>query len=203
MLQPLQPPEASFRHLTLDFIGPLPVCKIRDYNFRFILQVVDRLTKRVWIAALERPSAQETAEAFLNNVVRFAGLPDSLISDQGRAFIDGTWKEICHRLKITHHLSTSYHPETDGQTERLNKTLEIYLRHYVNYYQDDWARHLSIAEFCCNNHINSSTGISPFFASFGHHPRLDFRPESEAPTTRDTPSFISRIKTSSNNTTKK
>ena len=80
------------------------------------------------------------------------------------------------------------------QTERLNKTLEIYLRHYVNYYQDDWARHLSIAEFCCNNHINSSTGISPFFASFGHHPRLDFRPESEAPTTRDTPSFISRIK---------
>ena len=144
-LQPLPAPEAAFRHLTLDFIGPLPICLVRDYSYRFILQVVDRLTKRVWIIPIERPTARETAEAFLNNVVRFAGLPDSLVSDQGRALIDRTWKEICSKLKITHKLSTSYHPETDGQTERANKTLEVYLRHFVNYYQDDWARHLSLA----------------------------------------------------------
>lgn len=193
LLQPLPAPKASFRHLTLDFVGPLPVCKIRDYNYRFILQVVDRLTKRVWIIAVERPTARETAEAFLNNVVRFAGLPDSLVSDQGRAFIDRTWKDICGRLKINHKLSTAYHPETDGQTERANKTLEVYLRHFVNYYQDDWAHHLAIAEFCCNNHVNASTGMSPFFASFGHHPRLDFRPESEATSERQVPEFISRM----------
>lgn len=164
LLQPLAAPNAAFRHLTLDFIGPLPVSKSRGYNFRYILQVVDRLTKRVWIAALERPTARETAEAFLENVVRFSGK-----------------------------LSTSYHPETDGQTERANKTLEVYLRHYVNYHQDDWARNLAIAEFCCNNHVNASTGVSPFFASFGHHPRLDFRPESEAPNCRDMPEFVSRM----------
>ena len=192
-LQPLPAPEAAFRHLTLDFIGPLPICLVRDYSYRFILQVVDRLTKRVWIIPIERPTARETAEAFLNNVVRFAGLPDSLVSDQGRAFIDRTWKEICSKLKITHKLSTSYHPETDGQTERANKTLEVYLRHFVNYYQDDWARHLSLAEFCSNNHVNASTGVTPFFATFGHHPRLDFRPEAHSPTNRETPKFISKM----------
>lgn len=156
-LQPLPAPEADFRHLTLDFMGPLPTCSIRDYNYRFILQVVDRLTKRVWIIPIERVTARETAEAFVNNLVRFAGLPDSLLSDQGRAFIDETWKKICSHLKITHKLSTSYHPETDGQTERLNKTLEVYLRHFVNYHQDNWAQFLLLAEFCSNNHVNSST----------------------------------------------
>ena len=193
-MKPLAAPEAAFRHLTLDFVGPLPICKIRDYNYRYVLQVVDRLTKRVWIIAVERLTASETAEAFLNNVVRFAGLPDSLVSDQGRTFIDKTWKEICFCLNITHKLSTSYHPETDGQTERANKTLEVYLRHYVNYYQDNWAKFLPLAEFCCNNHVNSSTGLTPFFSSFGHHPRMDFRPGSEIPAPHETPEFVSRIK---------
>lgn len=91
-LKLLPAPEAAFRHLPLDFIGPLPICKNRHYNYRFILQAVDRLTKRVWLVPLERPTAHETAEALLNNVIRFTGLPDSLVSDQGRAFIDKTWK---------------------------------------------------------------------------------------------------------------
>ncbi|KAI0993149.1 hypothetical protein K3495_g15035, partial [Podosphaera aphanis] len=192
-LQPLPAPESSFRHLTLDFVGPLPICTVRNHAYRFILQIVDRLTKRVWIIPLERPSAQQTAEALLNNVVRFSGLPDSLVSDQGRAFIDKTWKEICACLSITHKLSTSYHPETDGQTERANKTLEVYLRHYVNHYQDDWVKHLPLAEFCYNNHVNASTGLTPFFASFGHHPRIDFKPESTAPSPRNTPEFVQRM----------
>lgn len=192
-LQPLPAPQAAFRHLTLDFVGPLPTCNVRGFEYRFILQVVDRLTKRVWVIAMERPTARETAEAFLNNVIRFAGLPDSLISDQGKAFIDATWRDICGRLKIVHKLSTSYHPETDGQTERANKTLEVYLKHYVNYFQDDWVHHLALAEFCCNNHVNSSTGISPFFASFGHHPRLNIYPESENLEERQIPEFTSRM----------
>lgn len=73
--------EAAFWHLTLDFVGPLPICHIRDSKYKFILQVVYRLTKRVWIIALEKITARDTPEAFLNNVARFAGLPDSLISD--------------------------------------------------------------------------------------------------------------------------
>ena len=86
---------------------------------------------------MESMTARETAQAFLHYVFRFAGLPDSLVSDQGRAFIDASWKAFCSTLGITHRLSTSYHPETDGQTERANRTLEVYLRHFVNYKQDD------------------------------------------------------------------
>ena len=71
--------------------------------------------------------------------------------------------------------------------------MEVYLRHYVNYHQDDWVKHLSLAEFCYNNSTNSSTGTTPFFASFGHHPRLDFRPESDSPVPRDIPEFIVRM----------
>lgn len=72
-LKPLSAPQASFRHLTLDFIGPLPTCRVRDYSYRYILQVVDRLTKRIWIIPMERLTAYETAQAFINNVVRLAG----------------------------------------------------------------------------------------------------------------------------------
>ena len=194
-LHPLPAPQQAFRHLTLDFVGPLPPCTIRGFTYRYILQIVDRLTKRVWAIATETMTARETASSFLNHVFRFSGLPDSLVSDQGRAFIDSTWKQICQALKINHKLSTSYHPQTDGQTERANKSLEVYLRHFVNYQQNDWACHLPIAEFSINNHINSSTGISPFFASFGHHPRLDFRPESESLDPRSIPTFVNTIST--------
>lgn len=90
-------------------------------------------------------------------------------------------------------MSTSYHPETDRQTERVNITIEVYLRHYVNYYQNDWAQHLPLAEFCCNNHVNVSTGVTPFFASFGYHPRLDFRPESTMHNECTVPEFITRM----------
>ena len=196
-LHPLPAPEEAFRHLTLDFIGPLPVSHRRGYSYRYILQVVDRLTKRVWVIPTETLTARETAQAFLDHVFRFCGLPDSLISDQGRTFIDSTWKGICKSLQIDHRLSTSYHPQTDGQTERANRTLEVYLRHFVNYHQDNWASLLPIAEFSMNSHDNASTGISPFFASFGHHPRLDFRPESspDAATSTSRPLFVEHIAT--------
>ena len=138
---------------------------------------------------MESMTARETAQAFLHYVFRFAGLPDSLVSDQGRAFIDAFWKAFCKTLGITHRLSTSYHPETDGQTERANRTLEVYLRHFVNYKQDDWVQWLPLAEFTMNSNDNASTGISPFFAAFGHHPRLDFRPELDAPTANSRPAF--------------
>jgi hypothetical protein len=77
-------------------------------------------------------------------------------------------------LDIKMDYSTAYHPETDGQTERTNQTLEQYLRIYGTYNQDDWAEKLPMAEFAYNNAENASTGISPFFANKGYHPRSDF-----------------------------
>lgn len=171
LLQPLAPPNHPFRHLTLDFVGPLPISLYKGQHYRYILTVVDRLTKRSWFIPTEGMTAEETMQALVDNVFRFSGLPDSLVSDQGRTFIDSVWKATCDHLQIKHQLSTAYHPQTDGQSERMNRTVEVYLRHFVNYRQDDWSRRLPLAEFAINNHVNATTGYTPFFASFGIHPR--------------------------------
>ena len=74
-------------------------------------------------------------------------------------------------LKVSCKLSSSYHPQSDGQTERTNQTLEQYLRCFINYQQDDWVDFLHFAEFAYNNSVHSSTGYTPFFAIIGYHPR--------------------------------
>jgi len=79
-------------------------------------------------------------------------------------------KELCSRLGIERNPSMAYHPQTDGQTERVNQELEQYLRLYCNYRQNNWAEWLSIAEFSYNNRIHSSTGRSPFLVNLGGHP---------------------------------
>jgi len=88
---------------------------------------------------------------------------------------------LTKRLGVQAHLSTAFHPETDGQTERANAVLEQYLRAYVNYLQDDWADWTALAEFTANNTKSESTNVSPFFANSGQHPRLGYEPESREP----------------------
>ena len=77
------------------------------------------------------------------------------------------------------HYTSRYHPEGDGQTERTNQTLEQFLRIYCNYQQDNWSKLLPLAEFAYNNAPNATTGVSPFFANKGHHPRLSIHPEHD------------------------
>ena len=81
-------------------------------------------------------------------------------------------------------MSTAFHPQTDGQTERFNSVMEQYLRSYVNYLQDDWSSWLPLAEFAANNHSSEATNLSPFFALHGYHPRAT---TSLLPTTEPTP----------------
>ena len=82
-------------------------------------------------------------------------------------------KELCCRLGVERNPLTAYHPQTNGQTERVNQELEQYLRLYCNYRQKDWAEWLSIAEFSYNNRIHSSTGRSPFLVNLGCHPNIE------------------------------
>ena len=90
------------------------------------------------------------------------------------------WKTLCKRLKIDVRLSTAYHPETDGQTERANQDVERGLRTYVNHLQDDWVRWLPMVEFADNDAISSSTGLTPFYLNKGFNPRLSFGPDNES-----------------------
>lgn len=99
-----------------------------------------------------------------------------MISDRGAQFDNAFWDELCLRLKTKATLSTAYHPETDGQTERTNGVVEQYLRAFCAYLQDDWAIWAPSAEFAINNHISESTRCTPFFANSGQHPNLGFEP---------------------------
>ena len=96
-----------------------------------------------------------------------------IVSDRGSLFVSSFWESLCGILKIKSNLSTAFHPETDGQTERVNQVLEQYLRMYVSYHQDDWDTWLPLAEFAYNNAEHSSSKQSPFFTIYGRHPRFD------------------------------
>jgi len=152
-----------------------------------ILTVVDRLSKeRHYIpctAGEEGTSAEETAKLFLRWVYRTHGLPDSIVSDRGTQFVSLLWKSLCARLGISSNLSTAYHPQTDGQTERANQDVERYLRSYCNYMQDDWSTWLAMAEFADNNAQSSATQMTPFFLNKGFHPRMSFDADPTKPKT--------------------
>ena len=98
--------------------------------------------------------------------------PSDIVSDLGKHFVSHFWASLCALLGIQSNLSTTYHPETDGQTERTNQILEQYLRMYINYEQDNWTDLLSLAEFAYNNTPQSTTGTSPFFDNKGYHPSI-------------------------------
>jgi len=126
--------------------------------------------------------ATSLADLFLDNIWKHDGLPLTIVSDWGPQFAAELWGTICRRLRIDRHLSTAFHPETDGQTKRINGIMEQYLRSYVNYQQDNWCQGLLMAEFMGNNHASETTGISPFFANYGYDPRMDFLDEQTLPT---------------------
>ena len=114
------------------------------------------------------------AEVIIDVVVRHHGLLDSIITDRGSLFTSKFWSSLCYFLGIKRRLSTAFHPQTDGQTERQNSTMEAYLRAFVNWEQNDWVRLLPMAEFAYNNAKNASTGHTPFELNCGFHPRVSF-----------------------------
>jgi transposase InsO family protein len=169
-LLPLPIPERPWSSISMDFIEKLP----ESDGYDSILVVVDRLTKMaIFIPTDTTITAQELADLFVRHIFSKHGIPADIVSDRGSKFTSHFWTALSQALKIQQALSTAYHPETDGQTERINQILETYLRHYVNYEQDDWFRYLPLAEFAYNNATHSSTTMSPFFANKGFHPTLD------------------------------
>ena len=132
--------------------------------------VVDRLSKRShFVPCHSTLSAAGAARLFYQHVWKLHGLPSSVLSDRGTQFVAEFTREIYRLLDIKLANSTAYHPQTDGQTERCNQELELYLRTFSNERQNDWARLLPLAEFAYNNTPQSTTGVSPFFANKGYH----------------------------------
>ena len=140
-----------------------------DYDT--ILVVVDRLIKRVhFIPTTTSASAPDIAKIFFDNIFRLHGLPTTIVSDRDPKFVSKFWRELLKQLGTQAAMSTAHHPQTDGQTERANRTLEDMLRAFVNYRQDNWDDCLPAAEFAYNNSVQASTGFSPYYLDCGQHP---------------------------------
>lgn len=170
LLQPLQAPDRKWQSISYDFITDLPESEGKNA----VLVVVDRFSKGAhFIPCNKEESAQSTARLFLDNVWKLHGLPSSAVSDRGTQFNNAFLKELYALLGIEMNLSTAFHPQTDGQTERLNQILEEILRHYVSERQDDWTKYLSVAEFAYNNHQSSTTKHSPFEIWYGEEMVMD------------------------------
>ena len=164
-------PEKLQTHISADFITKLPLAQ----GYDSILVVVDWLTKMVYfIPTTERTSAEGLARLFRDNMQKLHGLPESIISDRGPQFVAGLMRELNRMLEIESKLSTAFHPQTNGQMERVNQELEQYLRMFIDHRQEQWPDWLGMAEFAYNNKIHSSTKVSPFKANYGQNPRMGF-----------------------------
>ena len=170
-LRPNQVPERPWQHISVDFITKLPVSKGHDS----ILVVCDRFSKMShFVAMTEKTMVEGLARLFRDNMWKLHGLPESVISGRGLQFAVGMMKELNKMLGIETKLSTAYHPETDRQTERTNQELGQYLRIYVNYRQNNWAKWLVTAEFTFNNKVHTVTKISLFQVNYEREPRIGF-----------------------------
>lgn len=131
-----------------------------------------------YIPVIKKITAPQLAQVLIKEIIWFHGLPDLIVTDCGLLFTSAFYSSLCYALKIKKKLSTAFHPQTDGQTERQNSTMEQYLRAYVNFTQDNWVSLLPMAEFAYNNVYNASIRMSPFMANLGYDPRMSWE---EAP----------------------
>jgi len=170
LLQPLPIPDNRWEQVSMDLITQLPKTK---NGFDAIVVFVDKLSKMVHYAPTSTSvTAPQLASLFFKEVVRHHGLPTSIVSDRDARFTSNFWQSLWKQLGTKLAMSTAYHPQTDGQTERANRTLEDMLRAYVSYHQDDWDEHLVAAEIAYNNSVQASTGFSPYYLNSGYHPKF-------------------------------
>ena len=143
----------------MDFITCLP----KSEGFGSIIVVIDRFSKyATFIPALTDCTVDETAWLFLKHVVKHWRIPSNIVSDRDPRFIGKFWTELFKLLGSDLNFSTSFHPQSDGQTERANALLELYLRHFVSANQHDWAKLLDVAQFSYNLQRSESTRKRPF-----------------------------------------
>ncbi|QRW15537.1 Retrotransposable element Tf2 protein [Rhizoctonia solani] len=158
-----------WQHVSYDMIVDLP----RDGSNNSILVIIDSFTKYgIFVKCSKKLKAPELAELFLEHVWKRHGMPEKTILDRGRVFNNKFLQALYKRLGIDPHFSSAYHPQSNGQTEQVNPSIEHFLRAYSGINQRDWTRWLPMAEFAYNNAVHSSTGKTPFKALYGWEPSL-------------------------------
>ncbi|KAJ9522039.1 hypothetical protein QJQ45_005086 [Haematococcus lacustris] len=168
LLNPLSIPDYRWESVSMDLITKLPSA---PHGFDAICVFVDRLSKMVhFVPCKESMNAKGFARLFVDNVFKLHGLPKDMVSDRGPHFHNTFWHHVQKLLGMRGSLSSSYHPQSDGQTERYNRVLEEMLRHYISPTQADWPDYLSLAEFAVNNSWQESIKSTPFLVNTGQSP---------------------------------
>ena len=172
LLQPLPIPKRVWDEVSTDFIGGLPL----SHGFDTIMVVVDRFTKYSHFVGLCHPySVKHVADLFVKEIVRLHGFPSSITFDRDRVFISQFWAELFCLSGTSLRHSTTYYPQTNGQTEVVNCSLETYLCCFSSTHPKKWSTWLHWAEFSFNTTYQSATGMTPFKALYRRDPPLLFR----------------------------
>jgi len=139
--------------------------------------IICRLSKMAHFVALPTGQAmptRELAKAFAKEIWRLHGLPSEIISDRDPKFLSDFWQALMDHLDVQLSMSTTAHPQSDGQTERLNQVLEAFLRHFCSFMQDDWEELLAFAEYAYNSSVQESTKMSPFYVNYAFQPETQW-----------------------------
>ncbi len=167
LLQPLPIPSQIWEDISMDFIESLPTSKGKDT----IMVVVDRLTKYAHFISLKHPfTAADVVQAFMDTIYKLHGCLKSIVTDRDKIFTSQFWKKLFRYMGTQLRMSTSYHLKTNGQTERINRCLETYLRCMCSQHPNSWCKNLPLAEWWYNTNYHSSLGMTPYTALYGAPP---------------------------------
>ena len=182
-LQSLPVPNNPWQEVSMDFIVGLPPIFNGREEVDSILVVVDRMTKMVrFLPTVSTITAVQLEELLHSEVWLRFGPPQGIVTDRGSVFTSQYWEEVCFLMQTKRRLSTAFHPQTDGQTERNNQTLEQYLRCFIDVNQRSWPTLLQFAEFAANNAVNASTTYAPHELLMGYVPDFNLIAEDGART---------------------
>jgi hypothetical protein len=169
LLHSLPIPTRPWESIGMDFIGPFPESQGYDY----LWVVICRMTSRVHLIPVKTTiTASQLSWIFVKEIVKLHGLPKSIVSDRDSKFTSRWWREVHHLLGAKLLMSTSFHPQTDGITERVNRSIGQILRSMVKADQKDWVEKCPMMEFALNSSINESTGYAPFELDGGYMPSM-------------------------------
>ena len=164
LLQPLPVPDFAWQVVTMDFIEGLP----RSHGYNCIMVVVDKFSKYAHFVPLSHPfTALKVALQYMEHVFKLHGLPEAIVSDRDKVFTSNLWQELFRLAGTELRMSSAYHPQSDGQTERVNQCLEGYLRCFVHSCPTKWKEWLALAEFWYNTSYHTSLNKTPFDVLYG------------------------------------
>lgn len=170
LLQPLPIPNRRWEQVTIDFQGPFRKTR---HGHNGLMVMVDKFSKMVHIHPFNTDwKTEDAARIFYEQVIRYHGVPLSIVSDRDTRFTSGFWQALWKKLGTKLDMTSSYHPQANGQTENVNRTIKAMLRSYVNSRLDDWDEGLIACEIAINNAVQDSTGYSPYYLNSGQSPHF-------------------------------